>query len=94
MVDGEPHDSNVDIWCLGVLMYEFLAGTPPFMAKDTKKTYQRISKVDLRFPAHFSEDAKDLLSKLLVRDPSKRLPLLEVPSHPWIVKNARKASDF
>lgn len=58
MVDSEPHDSNVDIWCLGVLMYEFLAGNPPFVAKTYKLTYQRISKVDLKFPPHFSEEAK------------------------------------
>jgi serine/threonine protein kinase len=94
MVDNEPHDSNVDIWCLGVLMYEFLAGNPPFMAKSHKLTYARISRVDLKFPAYFSEEAKDLLLKLLVRMPEKRLPLPQVPSHPWIVHNAKKASDF
>lgn len=94
MVDSEPHDENVDIWCLGVLMYEFLDGNPPFVAKTYKETYARISKVDLKFPSHFSEEAIDLLLKLLVRKPAKRLPLGQVKDHPWIVKNAKKASDF
>ena len=94
MVDNEPHDAQVDIWCLGVLMYEFLAGNPPFVAKTYRETYKRIAKVDLQLPEHFSEEAKDLLRKLLVRDPKKRMPLEEAQKHPWIVDNAKKASDY
>ena len=94
MVDSVPHDCNVDIWCLGVLMYEFLAGTPPFVAKSYKETYERISRVDLKFPSFFSQDAKDLLKQLLERKASKRLPLNEVGKHPWIVNNATDASDY
>ena len=59
-----------------------------------KDTYKRISKVDLIFPPHFSEDAKSLLLQMLVRDPTQRLPLAKVPDHPWIVKNATKAADY
>ena len=94
MVDQQTYDQNVDIWCLGVLMYEFLAGSPPFVAKTYKETYRRISKVDLVFPSHFSESAKALLLKLLVREPANRLPLSKVPEDPWIVQNAGKASQF
>lgn len=50
MVDRKDHDSNLDLWCLGVLCYEFLIGTPPFEARDTPATYDRIRRVDIRFP--------------------------------------------
>ncbi len=94
MVNRQPYDKAVDIWCLGVLMYEFLDGEPPFLAKNVKITYERIARMDLHFPAHFSDDARHLLLQLLVRDPASRLSLARVVEHPWVVKNARKASDF
>ena len=75
-------------------MFEFLAGSPPFVAKTYKETYRRISKVDLVFPSHFSEGAKTLLLQLLVRDPAARLPLAKVAESPWIVQNASKAANF
>lgn len=62
---------------LGVLMYEFLVGTPPFEAEGHSATYRRISRVDLRFPKGLSEDAKDLIFKLLQKDPRKRMALGE-----------------
>eukprot|EP00761_Pharyngomonas_kirbyi_P006739 gb/GECH01006747.1/.p1 GENE.gb/GECH01006747.1/~~gb/GECH01006747.1/.p1 ORF type:complete len:317 (+),score=53.30 gb/GECH01006747.1/:1-951(+) len=88
MVEGSDHDSSVDIWCLGILLYEFLAGQPPFMEYEHRATYKRISTVDICFPDHFNELAKDLISKLLVKDPSKRLQLNQVLEHPYILNHA------
>eukprot|EP01052_Picozoa_sp_SAG31_P014877 SAG31_NODE_939_length_10873_cov_5.403843_8_plen_207_part_00 len=88
MVEGRDHDVSVDIWSLGVLTYEFLVGSPPFEAQGHSETYRRIAKVDLRFPSHVSPDARDLISKLLVKDPTKRLSLDNVLIHPWITKQA------
>ena len=47
---GRQHDEKVDLWSLGVLMYEFLVGNPPFEAEGHSQTYRRISRVDLKFP--------------------------------------------
>lgn len=92
MVDGRDHDSSVDNWCLGVLTYEFLVGSPPFEAEDDAETYRRISLVDLKFPTWMDPLAKDFISKLLVKDPKKRLRLKDVPDHPFIRKYAHKES--
>lgn len=92
MVEGRDHDVSVDIWSLGVLTYEFLVGSPPFEAQGHSETYRRIAKVDLRFPPHVSKDARDLISKLLVKEPTKRLSLDNVLIHPWIVKQLAAAS--
>ena len=93
MVEGRDHDEKVDIWSLGVLCYEFLYGSPPFEAEGHSATYRRISRVDLRFPKEpeVSEGAKDLIRKLLVKDPNQRMALADVPKHPWIAKNAKNS---
>ena len=89
MVEGREHDKQVDVWSLGILLFEFLVGTPPFEAEGHSATYRRIARVDLRFPPGVSEDAKDLIRKLLVKDPSSRLRLKDLPNHPWVVRNTR-----
>lgn len=90
MIDGKMYNEYVDHWCLGVLCYEFLVGKPPFESKDTNETYDRIRKVDVRFPKCVPEGAKDLISKLLRQCPTERLPLPDVMKHSWIVNNKGK----
>ncbi|KAJ8073570.1 spindle assembly checkpoint kinase [Marasmius tenuissimus] len=90
MVRGQEYGVWVDHWALGVLMYEFLCGKPPFEDVSSRKnTMRRIAEVDYTFPSHVRPDAKDLISKLLKRDPQSRLPLKEVMVHPWVVANNR-----
>ncbi|KAK4411309.1 Serine/threonine-protein kinase Aurora-3 [Sesamum angolense] len=90
MVENKAHDYAVDNWTLGVLCYEFLYGVPPFEAESQKDTFRRIMKVDLSFPStpDVSAEAKNLITRLLVKDSSKRLSLHKILEHPWIVKNA------
>jgi len=92
MIEGKKHDKWVDVWSLGVLMYEFLVGNPPFEAEGHQATYRRISRVDLRFPPEVSPEAQDLIAKLLVKEPSCRLPLDKIPTHPWVLRNAPRHS--
>ena len=70
-----------------MLTYEFLVGKPPFEAESNNETYKRITKVDVKYPAFMSTEAKDLISRLLRKVPSQRLPLAEVLEHPWIKNN-------
>lgn len=91
MVAGADHDAGVDVWCLGVLCFEFLTGSPPFEAAGHSETYARILRVDLRFPDEpaLSAGAKDLITRLLARHPGDRLPLSGVLAHPWILQHTR-----
>lgn len=68
IVEGQVYGPYVDQWCLGVLCYEFLVGSPPFECKTSEQTYERIKKVDLKFPSFMPEGAVDLISR--VRDRS------------------------
>ena len=86
MVEGRDHDEHVDVWSLGILLYEFLVGNPPFEAEGHTATYRRIANVDLRFPRGFPDDAQDLVRKLLRKTPADRMSLRDVHSHPWMVR--------
>lgn len=89
MVRGQTYNEKVDLWSLGVLCYEFLTGKPPFESDSYDDTYIRISKALFTIPEYVSNEAKDLIKKLLVVDPNKRLELPEVLKHPWIQKHVK-----
>ncbi|KAJ9579955.1 hypothetical protein L9F63_004428, partial [Diploptera punctata] len=93
MVQGRPHDEKVDLWSLGVLCYECLVGKPPFETESYEKTYKRIEMARYVLPEYMSSEVKDLISRLLVIDPSLRLPLDRVLQHVWIVKHQAPQSE-
>ncbi|KAI1265193.1 kinase-like protein [Xylariaceae sp. FL1019] len=84
------YNEKIDLWSLGVLTYEFLVGEAPF--EDTPvMTQRRIARADMTIPSFVSPEARDLIKRLLVLDPEKRLPLDQVQTHPWILKHCVKA---
>lgn len=87
MVEAKQHDEHVDVWALGVLLYELLVGHPPFEEKHAGDTYKRIARVDFSIPSYVDEDARDLVERLLVYDPQQRLALQDVAVHGWVLKN-------
>ncbi|KAE8385862.1 kinase-like domain-containing protein [Aspergillus alliaceus] len=83
------YNEKVDLWSLGVLTYEFLVGEAPF--EDTPvMTQRRIARADMTVPSFVSPEARDLIKRLLVLDPEKRISLDEIQRHPWILKHCLK----
>ena len=91
MIKGKEHDHTVDIWALGILLYEFIVGAPPFEADEIKETYRRIVHSKPSYPDYVSASARDLISKMLRKDPAKRIKLSKVKLHPWIRMHCSKA---
>lgn len=89
MVQRQVYDEKVDLWCLGVLTYEFLVGSPPFEMESQEHTYDRICRVKYTTPDHMSELAKDFINRLLQKKPADRMPLEKAKQHDWIVQNQK-----
>ena len=70
---GEGYTKVVDWWTLGVLLYEMLTGLPPFYSENTNEMYRKILHEELTFPPDVSPLARNLLTKLLEKNPEKRL---------------------
>ncbi len=66
------HSYEVDIWSLGCILYTLLVGKPPFETQTLKDTYARIKRNEYHVPSRVGPLAKNLISKLLQHDPSKR----------------------
>ena len=69
---SKGYNKAVDWWALGVLIYEMVAGYPPFFADQPIQIYEKIVSGKVRFPSHFTSDLKDLLRNLLSVDLTKR----------------------
>lgn len=91
MLEAKPHDAKVDNWSLGVLLYEFLVGRPPFETETQQATVHLIKNVTIQYPTDLiSPGARDLISRLLQKDPSQRLSLQQMMEHPWIKQFVKK----
>lgn len=80
-----PYGKAVDWWSLGTLIYEMIAGLPPYYDKNRQVMYRKILEAELRKPPHMSVEAFDLISRLLDRDPDRRLGTRheEIRDHPF-----------
>ncbi|KAI9771610.1 MAG: Ribosomal protein S6 kinase alpha-5 [Geoglossum simile] len=70
---GHKYGMAVDWWSLGALGYDLLTGSPPFQANNHAKIQEKILKQKLSLPYFLSPDAKDLLTRLLRKEPNRRL---------------------
>jgi len=85
------HGKAVDWWSLGILIFEMLAGYPPFSDEPNRTIFEKIPTDRVEFPEFFDPEARDLIEKLLVVEPSRRLGCRtaglngaeDIKRHPW-----------
>lgn len=94
VLSAQSYDMSADLWSLGVIIYTLLCGFPPFFdaSNNMKNLYHLIKKGSYSFPSPFwdeiSDEAKDLITKLLVKDPKQRLTAAQVLKHAWVISVA------
>lgn len=84
----QKYDHKADLWSVGTILYEMLVGQPPFTGANHVQLLQRIEATanDIKFPSTvtLSSECKDLIRRLLRKDPKERLTFSEFFSHPFI----------
>ena len=84
MIKGiKYHGIDTDIWSSGIILYLMLCKSFPFNDKNNSKLYQKILGGKFNLPNYLSNDAKDLICKLLKVNPSERIKINEIKKHPW-----------
>ncbi|KAG5648339.1 hypothetical protein DXG03_004911 [Asterophora parasitica] len=86
ILTAQGYDKTIDWWTLGVLLYEMLAGLPPFYDEVTDDMYRKILNDPLNFGPEIESEARSVLTGLLTRDPSRRLGVNgaeEIKRHPF-----------
>ncbi|KAH0484034.1 MAG: uncharacterized protein KVP18_004466 [Porospora cf. gigantea A] len=86
MVQGHAHDTSLDMWAVGVLLYEFLCGMAPFTGNAAQDVFSKIVQGRVRFPGGLDVDAVDMIMRLLRREPGERLTAEKALLHPFITK--------
>lgn len=91
----ESYNALADMWSVGVLMYQMLSSRLPFEGGQTKSVLYAILDGSYSFPSPefdtISAEAKDLITKLICVDVSKRLSATQALMHPWIVNSGPHA---
>jgi aurora kinase len=92
IIKEKGHDEKVDIWCIGVLLFELITGSVPFQGNDIDTLKNNILKLKISWPRDINTDAKNLISKILKLDPYARLPLSDMLQHPFFTKYCPNAA--
>uniref|UniRef100_A0A7S0I2N3 cGMP-dependent protein kinase n=1 Tax=Hanusia phi TaxID=3032 RepID=A0A7S0I2N3_9CRYP len=85
----EGYDCKIDLWSLGVVVYVMLCGFPPFADENRALLFEQIKRGKYYFLSPYwdsvSDQAKDMVSKMIVVNPEERLDTTQCLNHPWIM---------
>ena len=83
MINNTGHDEKVDIWCIGVLLFELITGQQPWKGSDVQTVKYNISRLKINWPKQMDRNAADLISKILRYNPEERISLRNMLMHPF-----------
>ena len=91
ILSGEKYDGiMIDIWSSGIILYAMLCGYLPFEDENNENLYQKILNCKFEIPVHLEEDSVDILKKILVKEPKKRITIKEIKNHKFYIKGKKE----
>lgn len=95
LLNRQPYNEKVDLWALGITIFIMLTGQYPFDGDDKESIFKRIKADVVDYDeVSLTNLQRDLISKLLVKDPAKRIDIDQVLAHPWFNFDVPKLANF
>ena len=94
IIKEKGHDERVDIWCIGVLLFELTTGSLPFKGPDLETLKSNILNLKISWPKDINLEAKNLIIKILKIEPEARLSLVEIIQHSFFTKYFKDPLQF
>ena len=94
MINNTGHDEKVDIWCIGVLLFELMTGVQPWKGNDVNTVKMNILRLKINWPKNMDRKAGDLISKILKYNPEERISLENMLRHPFFTQFFPNAVSF
>lgn len=90
IVYSGQHSQKVDIWCLGILLYEMLHGMPPYVASSMEDIKQELGEKSIVINSNLGKGCKDLLKFILKMDEKERPDIYQILNHPVLLRNLER----
>jgi serine/threonine protein kinase len=92
LLNRYSYNEKVDIWSLGILLFEMLHGKTPFPGKEEPDVLENIQKTEIQFSQDLHEDVKNLISAILVENPERRPTISQILTFPWLKRMQKETT--